>query len=63
VGIGDADFAAGILELAAAGCDIIVDDVIFFGEPMFQTGRISQAADQVVYKGFLIFWQLEKSRL
>jgi Subtilase family len=45
---GAADFAAGILELAAAGCDILVDDIRYFTEPMFQDGIIAQAVDQVV---------------
>ncbi|RMD89305.1 MAG: peptidase S8 [Alphaproteobacteria bacterium] len=46
--LGQADFANGILELAfEAGSDTIVDDVIFFAEPMFQDGIIAQAADIV----------------
>jgi subtilisin family serine protease len=52
---GDADFAAGILELAAAGCDIIVDDIIYFAEPMFQDGIIAQAVNQVVSQGVPYF--------
>ena len=45
---GMADFANGILELAyEAGSDVIVDDVIFFAEPMFLDGIIGQAADTV----------------
>jgi len=39
-----ADFASGIVELAqVAGCDVIVDDVSYFAEPMFQDGIIAQA--------------------
>ncbi len=44
---GEADFAGGIVELALAGADVIVDDVIYFTEPMFQDGIIAQAADEV----------------
>jgi hypothetical protein len=44
---GQADFAQGIIELAEIGSDVIVDDVIFFSEPMFQDGIIAQAADEV----------------
>jgi hypothetical protein len=52
---GQADFAAGILELAAAGCDVIVDDVVYFFEPMFQDGIVAQAVDQVVSQGIPYF--------
>jgi hypothetical protein len=30
--LGEADMAAGILELAAAGCNVIVDDLYYFNE-------------------------------
>jgi hypothetical protein len=30
---GQADFTAGILQLAAAGCDVIVDDIIYYADP------------------------------
>jgi len=44
---GQANFANGILKLADAGCNIIVDDVRYLSEPMFQDGIIAQAVDQV----------------
>ena len=52
---GMADFALGIIELADAGADVIVDDVIYFAEPMFQDGIIAQAVDQVVARGIPYF--------
>ena len=45
---GQADFARGILDLKTAGAKVIVDDVIYFAEPMFQDGMIAQAVDRVV---------------
>ncbi len=53
---GQADFAKGILELAyQAGSDVIVDDVIYFAEPMFADGIIAQAADTVKSWGIPYF--------
>ena len=52
---GIADFANGIVELAQAGADIIVDDVIYFEEPMFQDGVVAQAVDTVVNGGAAYF--------
>jgi hypothetical protein len=43
------------LQLAAAGCDVIVDDIIYYAEPMFQDGIIAQAVDQVVAQGIPFF--------
>lgn len=48
---GQADFASGIVDLANAGSDVIVDDVFYFAEPFFQDGIIAQAVDQVVGMG------------
>ncbi len=52
---GKTDFAQGILELAEAGADIIVDDVVYFNEPFFQDGVVAQAVDQVVSEGVSFF--------
>lgn len=52
---GQADFAQGIIDLALAGSDVIVDDVIYLDEPMFQDGIIAQAADEVARLGVPYF--------
>jgi hypothetical protein len=52
---GQAAFASNILALAAAGAKVIVDDVIYFAEPMFQDGIIAQAVDSVVATGTAYF--------
>ncbi|HHQ13984.1 MAG TPA: hypothetical protein ENK16_03055, partial [Chromatiales bacterium] len=53
---GTADFANGITELATvAGANVIVDDVIYFAEPMFQDGPIAQAVDSVKQMGVAYF--------
>ncbi len=53
---GEASFAQGIIDLATvAGANVIVDDVIFFTEPMFQDGIIAQAVDTVVGMGVSYF--------
>lgn len=52
---GQAGFANGIRALADAGADVIVDDVIYFAEPMFQDGVIAQAVDDVVASGVAYF--------
>lgn len=44
---GEAGFAQGIINLAAAGCRVIVDDIIYSAEPFFQDGIVAQAVDQV----------------
>jgi Subtilase family len=44
---GQAGFASNILALQAAGAHVIVDDVRYFAEPMFQDGIIAQAVDTV----------------
>jgi hypothetical protein len=52
---GQAGFASNILALQAAGARVIVDDVIFFAEPMFQDGIIAQAVDTVKGTGVPYF--------
>jgi hypothetical protein len=49
------DFAAGIRALAAAGSQVIVDDIIYFAEPMFEDGIIAQAVDDVHAGGVAYF--------
>ena len=49
--LGEAQFAQGIRDLADAGAQVIVDDVLFFAEPMFQDGVIAQAATDVTLAG------------
>lgn len=44
---GLASFAQGIRRLADHGSDVIVDDVVYFAEPMFQDGLIGQAIQDV----------------
>lgn len=50
---GTAAFASNILALQAAGCKVIVDDVGYFGEPVFQDGVVAQAVETVSAAGVL----------
>ncbi|HTO13446.1 MAG TPA: S8 family serine peptidase, partial [Candidatus Binatia bacterium] len=53
---GQANFANNITALrTVAGADVIVDDVIYFAEPMFQDGVIAQAVDAAVAAGVPYF--------
>ena len=52
---GQAQFAANITALGAAGCTIIVDDVSYFAEPAFQDGPIAQAINTFVAGGGIYF--------
>jgi len=52
---GELDFADGIQKLAAAGAKVLVDDVIYFAEPMFSDGRVAQAVDIVTAQGVAYF--------
>lgn len=48
---GEAQFAANIRRLAAAGAGAIADDVGYFKEPFFQDGPIAVAIDEVTRAG------------
>jgi len=51
----EAGFASNIQALRTAGCDIIVDDVFYFDEPVFEDGIVAQAVTTVVTGGALYF--------
>jgi subtilisin-like proprotein convertase family protein len=48
-------FADNIVALRAAGCDIIVDDVIYADEPPFQDGLVAQAVQAATNDGAMYF--------
>ena len=50
-----ASFAQNILDLRAAGCDIIVDDVSYLREAVFQDDNVAQAVNTVTASGALYF--------
>lgn len=52
---GQATMAANIVALQAAGCDIIIDDLTYFSEGVFQDGVIAQAVNTVTAAGALYF--------
>jgi Ca2+-binding RTX toxin-like protein len=53
---GEASFAANIAALAAAGCQVIVDDTLYEDEPFFQiAGPIDQAVQQALGAGVSYF--------
>ncbi len=51
----EAGFANNIIALKNAGCQVIVDDVLYFDEPMFSDGIVSQAVDTVAGAGVKYF--------
>ena len=53
--ISEGDLAAGVIECAQAGCDVIVDDISFITSPFFQDGVIAQAVDSVTALGVSYF--------
>jgi hypothetical protein len=52
---GEAQFAANIAALAAAGCEVIVDDVFYFAEATFQDDVVAQAVADFTAAGGLYF--------
>lgn len=52
---GQSGFAANIKALAAAGADVLVDDVGYFEEPFFQPGIIDDAIAEVTADGVQYF--------
>lgn len=55
VGSSEAGFANNIQQLQAAGCNIIVDDVLDMDESPFQDGIVAQAVNTVTANGVLYF--------
>jgi len=53
--VSQANFAQQILDLRAAGCDIIVDDITYFAEAVFQDDNVSQAVNTVTADGAIYF--------
>lgn len=51
----EASFATNILALRNAGCDIIVDDILWSFEWVFQDGIVAQAVNTVTETGVLYF--------
>jgi hypothetical protein len=45
------DFIAAVRELTAAGAQVIVDDIGFFNEPVFEEGPVAQAVRQAIQQG------------
>ncbi len=52
---GKAGYAAAITALRDAGADVIVDDLMYLNEPMFQDGVVAQAVDSVTASGVAYF--------
>ena len=52
-GNSDTDFANAISALAAAGCNVICDDVTQLDEPFFQTGIIGNAVQAAAQQGII----------
>ena len=54
--ISEASFATNITNLQSVShCDIIIDDVFYFDEPVFEDGIVAQAVDTVTAAGALYF--------
>ncbi len=53
--VSEAQFAQNILDLATAGCQVIVDDVIYLDESPFEDGPVAQAVNTVTAAGVSYF--------
>jgi subtilisin-like proprotein convertase family protein len=51
----ETQFANNILALQAAGCNVIVDDIIYLDESPFEDGPVAQAVNTVTAAGTLYF--------
>jgi len=55
-GIGaSADFINSVNNLVAAGCDVVVDDIGFFGEPWFEEGPIATAVRNAIQNDGIVY--------
>ncbi|MEO1384841.1 MAG: hypothetical protein AAFV78_16590, partial [Bacteroidota bacterium] len=52
---GIATFANNILALETANCDVIVDDITYLTDAIFQDGLVAQAVDTVTARGSVYF--------
>lgn len=52
---GKAAYATAITTLAGLGADVLVDDLMYLNEPMFQDGIVAQAVDSVVAGGAVYY--------
>lgn len=52
---GEANFAQGIADLVNAGCQVITDDILYYDEPFFSDGIITQAINKARDAGVFYF--------
>lgn len=60
---GELGFATSIRNLRGGGADVIVDDVVYLGEPFFQDGPVAVAVDDVTAQGAAYFSAAGNSNL
>ncbi len=53
--LGVASWADGVLKLADAGCQVLVDDVIYLTMSAYQDGELSQAIEQAVKEHDIVY--------